>query len=279
MKRWATAVLPQRLKEAVIGESLEKAEEIRIRVNRPIVIHGRETKVLSCIPTVDECQCMLELVCNHSVFAYEAELEECFVTLEDGSRVGICGKVNHGGIILPHSFNIRLAREVRGAADEFLNIIKSGSALLLSVPGAGKTTVLRDAARQLSENGIKVCIADERNEIAASVSGIPTLDVGCNTDVMCGCKKAKAMELMIRSMSPDILMTDEIATEEDARAVLNAAGCGVKVIASAHGSSIKTLCRRGHVANLVLQGIFDKVVLLENYGGRRSFRDITEEEL
>lgn len=279
MIRWATEVLPQRLKAAVVSENLEAVEEIRIRANQPIVLHGRETIELCCIPAAAECQTMLELVCNHSVFAYEAELKECFVTLEDGSRVGICGKVNYGGIIQPHSFNIRLSREVRGAADGFLNIAKNGSALLLSSPGAGKTTVLRDTARQLSGNGVKVCIADERNEIAASVSGIPTLDVGYNTDVMCGCKKAKAVELMIRGMSPEVLITDEIATEEDAAAIMNASGCGVRVIASAHGDSIKTLCRRANIEKLILQSVFEKVVLLENKDGRRSFKDITEEEL
>lgn len=277
MKRWATEVLPQRLKEAVSSELGDAAEEIRIRANRPIAIHGREVKQLPCVPTVDECQTMLELVCNHSVFAYEGELRECYVTLEDGSRVGICGKFNPDGIILPHSFNIRLAREIKGAADAFLNISEGESALLLSPPGAGKTTVLRDAARQLSNRGRKVCIADERNEIAASAAGIPTLDVGCNTDVMCGCKKAEAMELMIRAMSPEILITDEIATEEDALAVLNASGCGVKVIASAHGSGLKALQRREHIIRLVSGGVFKRVILLEKIDGRRLFTDITEE--
>lgn len=225
---------------------------------------------------------MLELVCAHSLFAYEQELRGGYVTLEDGSRVGICGRLNpSGSVSMPGSFNIRIAREIKGAADGLMERIatRNGilSTLILSEPGAGKTTVLRDAARQLSAQGLQIGIADERGEIAASVNGVPRLDVGDNTDVMGGCAKCRAMELMIRAMSPQVLITDEIATREDAAAVMDASGCGIRVIASAHAGSAAEIARRRDISAIIAAGAFDRVLLLKRRGAERRLYDITEE--
>ena len=204
------------------------------------------------------------------------------MTLEDGSRVGICGRLNpSGSVSMPGSFNIRIAREIKGAADGLMERIATRdgilSALILSDPGAGKTTVLRDAARQLSAQGLQIGIADERGEIAASVNGVPRLDVGDNTDVMGGCAKCRAMELMIRAMSPQVLITDEIATAEDAEAVMDASGCGIRVIASAHAGSAAEIMRRRDISGIIAAGAFNKVLLLKKQGTERRLYDITEE--
>lgn len=278
MERSCLNVLPKRFREQIAAALRDEDEEIRISVGKPIMLIGQGRKMLDYTATVQDCERMLELVCGHSVFAHEEELKGCYVTLEDGSRVGLAGKLTPAGMTMPHSFNIRLARQVKGAADEFLKHILSDrlySALLLSEPGAGKTTVLRDAARQLSEAGYRVGIADERGEIAAGVNGIPMLDVGC-ADVMGGCAKARGMILLLRGMSPQVLITDEIASEDDAMAVLDASGCGVKVIASAHGGGCGVLRRQG-IGRAIQEGAFEKVLLLKKEKNGRSITDITGE--
>lgn len=281
-------VLPERIRRDAQSAWFMGVEEVRIRAGRPIELRGESSVLVGEPVTAAECSAMLELVCSHSVFAYEEELRGCYVALSDGSRVGLCGraawengKISH--LCSASGFNIRIAREVPGAADEFLRMTcENGRALpslLISAPGAGKTTVLRDAARRLSDGGVHVCIADERNELAASANGIPTLDVGRLTDVMSGLPKSAAMRLMIRNMSPEVLITDELASGEDAEAVREAAGCGVTVMASAHAASAKELLRRRGIASAVGSGCFERMILLENRAGRRSFKDITEEVL
>ena len=258
-------VMPKEIRDTVARELDERDEEIRIRAGRTIMLLGQSSREIQYTVSSEECERMLELVCGYSVFAYERELKESYITLEDGSRVGIAGKLTPAGMTMPHSFNIRLARQIKGAGNEFIeHITKNGihSALLLSEPGAGKTTVLRDAARQLSQAGYKVGIADERGEIAAGIKGIPALDIGLS-DVMSGCSKATGMMLLLRGMSPQILITDEIASQEDGEAVLEASGCGVKVLASAHGSGAEVLRRKG-INRAIHEGAFERILLLKN---------------
>ncbi len=279
MERSCLSVLPGDMRSAVEAALMEGDEEIRIRAELPVMLCGRAVRRLEYIPAAAECEALLELICGHSLYAHSEELKGCYVTLEDGSRVGMAGQMTRAGMTMPHSFNIRIAHQAIGAADGLVRHIVSGdrvcSALLASVPGAGKTTVLRDAARQLSLMGYRVGIADERGEIAAQVAGIPKLDVGC-ADVMGGCAKGRGMELLLRGMSPQILIADEIASNEDAEAVLEASGCGVKVIASAHGSG-RDMLRREGIKKALEQGAFDKVLLLKSTGGIRSIEDISGE--
>ena len=281
MNRCFLSVLPGGIRGEAERFISENTEEIRVRVGRPVLLRGRETVRLGHITEPEECEAMLELVCAHSLFAYEQELRGGYVTLEDGSRVGICGRLNPtGSVSLPGSFNVRIAREVKGAADGLVKMLRQAglaSALIISEPGVGKTTVLRDAARQLSQMGYQVGIADERGEIAAPVNGVPRLDVGANTDVVCGCGKGRAMELMIRAMAPEILITDEIATGADAAAALEAAGCGIRLICSAHAGSAEELRRREGLMNMVRCGVFDMILLLKRENGGRSLCDITAE--
>ncbi len=282
MKRSCLSVLPRGIREEVEGALRPDTEEIRVRAERPVLLRGPQSVALGRIASIEECETMLELACAHSLFAYEQELRGGYVTLEDGSRVGICGRLNpSGSVSMPGSFNIRMAREIKGAADGLMERITHKdrllSALILSEPGAGKTTVLRDAARQLSALGLQVGVADERGEIAASVNGVPRLDVGDNTDVMGGCAKCRAMELMIRAMSPQVLITDEIATREDAAAVMDASGCGIRVMASAHAGSAAEIARRRDISAIIAAGAFDKVLLLKRRGAERRLYDITEE--
>ncbi|MCC8169046.1 MAG: Flp pilus assembly complex ATPase component TadA [Oscillospiraceae bacterium] len=146
------------------------------------------------------------------------------------------------------SLNYRLAREVIGVADKVINQIADGrnvkSTLIISPPGAGKTTMLRDIAHQLSYRGIRVSIVDERREIAAMNEGRSAFDLGFSTDVLEGAKKAEGMLMMLRSMSPEVIITDEIGRGEDAEAIEKIINSGVKIITTVHGENRNQLLKR-----------------------------------
>ena len=238
MESWEKCLLPL-LPGELAGElrerGMEGAEELRIRVGRPAHVLGAKPYILRWTPDPAGCQQVLLGLCRQSIYAYTSEMAQCFMTLPGGFRVGLAGRVAGNGeeqrLVAPMGFNIRLAREIPGCADRLMPyLLEEGilrSALLISPPGAGKTTLLRDAARQLSQAGIKVCIADERREIAGCDGTAPTLDIGPCTDVVEGCPKALGLRMLLRGMSPQIMVTDEIAGAEDAAAVLDAASCGV----------------------------------------------------
>ncbi|MBQ9833210.1 MAG: stage III sporulation protein AA [Clostridia bacterium] len=272
---------PQTIRKALdtvkYGESLN---EIRLRVNRPIqLVYSQSEELLDYVVSIADCKLLLGLLCEHSVYSHEDDLNNCFVTLPNGCRVGVCGRfLCEGGsiknIVEASFFNFRIARQCIGAADDAMRYIsKNGriaSTLIISAPGGGKTTLLRDAARNIASGkyGKKVCIADERSEIAASRHGIPSLDVGERTDVLDACPKAEAMRLMIRTMSPDVIITDEIGTLADALAVMDAASCGVSVIASAHAQSLSELKQRPFMRELADSGVFENILLLCREAGR-----------
>ena len=268
-------LLPAELADELRELGLEGAEELRIRVNRPTRLTGCINHTLRFAPDSEACRDVLQRLCQQSLYAYAEELASCYMTLPGGFRVGITGRMagmdTDPHLVAPMGFNIRLAREIHGCADGLMPILigSSGiqSTLLISPPGAGKTTMLRDAARQLSEHGVTVCIADERRELAGCDNGMPTLDVGPCTDVLEGCKKAKALRLMLRGMAPEVLVTDELAGPDDAEAIMDASGSGVQVLASAHASSLEDLRRRREIYALIEAGCFDNVVALRRTAG------------
>lgn len=275
-ERYLLPLLPADLREELQTLGLAGAEELRIRVDRPTRLLGRYPAVLRWAPDAEDCRQLLLRLCRQSLYAYSEELAACYMTLPGGFRVGLTGRMagiedTQPRLVAPTGFNIRLAREIHGCADPLMPLLwgRDGpkSALLISSPGAGKTTLLRDAARQLSERGATVCIADERRELAGCDNGVPTLDVGPCTDVLEGCKKARALRLMLRGMAPQVLVTDELSGIEDARAVMDAAGCGVRVLASAHASSMEDLRRRREIYSLVEAGCFQRVVALRRTAG------------
>lgn len=275
-EKYLLPLLPRELADELRRVNMEGAEELRIRVGRPAQVLGIYPRILSWVPDSGACRDVLMRLCRQSVYAYHQELRACFMTLPGGFRVGLSGRVageeKDARLITPAGFNIRLARAIPGCADALIPLLLGPrglrSALLISPPGAGKTTLLRDAARQLANRGIKVCIADERREIAGCDDGVPTLDVGLCTDVLEGCPKERAMELLLRGMSPDILVTDELAGPGDARAVLEAAGCGVRILASAHGCGMEDLRRRKALYELVQEGCFQRVISLSRERGK-----------
>lgn len=261
--------------EALNNVSIQNdLNEIRIRVNKKIqLVYSAGDMLIDYTVNEEECRQLLALLCEHSIYAMTEELKQCFVTLPKGYRVGIvgthcCENGKIGNLTSANFFNFRISRECRGAAEEAMHYIrensKLNSTLIISAPGVGKTTLLRDAARILSSgmNGKKVCIADERSEIAGASGGIPCLDIGERCDVMDGCPKAEAIMRMIRTMSPDVIITDEIGTYEDSAAVYNAVRCGVCVVASAHANDLNELKERKELLNLFKTHTFSHILLL-----------------
>ena len=255
----------------ILLQNRDRIAEIRIRSGREMrlsVMNGAE--VVGKKLDAQEFHRIVNRLMDESVYSRESELKQGYFTTTDGFRVGVCGKVNPGSSGVDYLANIgsaciRVPREVPGCAGQILNCaIKSKrySILIVSPPGLGKTTIMRDYISMLSNGGMNVCLADERREIACCLEGVPQLQVGCRTDVLDGCPKALALTMMIRACAPDLVAADEIGSKEDAVALLEAARCGVAVAATAHGRSFEDVCRREHIAMLIRAGVFDWCVLL-----------------
>lgn len=287
------------LPESVAGE----LEEIRIRENRPLEIGygGRFAFVRpdgtlagdhrsGYKPTREDCRTLLETLTDHSLYAVEEELRRGYVTVAGGHRIGLAGRTVLDSGAVRHlrditGFNVRIARPRIGCSAKLLPALLDRSArtvrhtLILSPPQQGKTTLLRDLARAVSSGewndptargwgGRKVGIVDERSEIAACERGVPTFDLGPRTDVLDACPKAEGMMMLVRSMSPEVVVVDEIGRQEDAEALREALHAGVRVLATAHASDLADVFKRPALASLADEGMFGAYVLLSRSGGR-----------
>jgi len=302
-------LFPESVKRMLLNlpsELLEHVEEVRIREERPLEINSQGRYHFldrrggltlrpeeAYKPTREDTHRLLDLISNHSLYTMEEELRKGFITIPGGHRVGLAGRTVLSGGKVEHirdisGFNVRIAKEIRGAADEMLPHLLDRKrkrvmhTLILSPPQHGKTTLLRDLARQISYGqwgagtvrwpGMKVGIVDERSEIAGCQRGVPGFDVGPRTDVLDGCPKAEGMMMMIRSMSPDVLIVDEIGRAEDAEAVIEALHAGISVIATAHGSSVQDMRGRPALSGLIENRMFEMYAVLSRSGDARSFK-------
>lgn len=271
---------------------LARASELRVRAGRPLLVvtgggdvfldpAGQPTDREGSAYTVsgDDVAKTLQLISRNSIYAIEEELRQGFVTVAGGHRIGLAGQaVLAGGELRAlkniTAFNIRLAREVRGAADAVAAYVVGGprrvySTLVISPPRCGKTTLLRDLARQLSAGiprlgftGVQVGVVDERSELAACRDGLPTADLGPRADVLDGCPKAVGMLMLIRAMAPQAVVTDELGREADAAAVREALHAGVAVVASAHGRSVADIAGRPYIGGLIADRCFERYIVL-----------------
>lgn len=251
--------------------------EIRIRANRPTVfITATRTAALPWSPDKKQLEALVEGLSGHSLYARSDETGQGYLTLRGGHRMGLCGRVatSDSRSVLSDigSVCIRIASEWQGAADPLMGRISGlQSVLIIGAPGTGKTTMLRDLARQLASgrSAVQTAIVDERSEIAACVNGVPQLDVGSSTDVLDGLPKTEALPWLIRSMSPQLVITDELGGAEDATAVMDTIACGAAVYASVHGTSLQEVARRPALAALMARRAFDLYAVLTTEGGGR----------
>lgn len=307
------AILPSSFHSMIVKfppHILNQLEEIRIRERRPLEItFAGEYRFVSpqgellpepeqaYLPTREDCERLLDLLTNHSLYTLEEELRKGFITIRGGHRVGISGRVvlEHGAIRQMKdiaSFNIRLAKEIPGAGKAVLPFLLDPAAqsvyqtLIISPPQRGKTTLARDLARLISYGewpglirwgGKKVGIVDERSELAACRKGVPKFDLGPRTDVLDGCPKAEGMMMMIRSMSPDVLVVDEIGRREDAVSIHEAIHAGIRVIATAHGRGLEDVAKRPILAELLADSVFSRFVVMKGRGDPGALESVLDQ--
>lgn len=274
-------IFPEKIADTIDKYKNEKIQEIRIKINKPIIIYTDEGEViLSNEVTKEEFKFIIQRISNYSIYAYEEEIKQGFITLKGGHRVGIAGEcVMENNKIKTikniSSLNIRISKEVIGCGKKVLKYITNNNivrnTLIISPPKCGKTTILRDITRILSsgdmkENlmGKKVVVIDERSEIGASYVGIPQMNLGIRTDILDNCLKREGMLMAIRSLSPDVLICDEIGTEEDISALNTAFNSGVNIVVTVHGSDLEDIKKRKAFDNLLLSGIIERVIVLSN---------------
>ena len=233
-----------------------------------IISGGREFVIDSIPIDYDIMNRILNSLLNHSYYAYEEELAKGYITIEGGHRVGICGRavLDRGRVNLIKdisSVNIRCSREIIGIAEPLRSDITDRNVLVISPPGCGKTTLLRDITRLLSSSGRQVSVCDERSEIAGTYLGQSAYDLGPRTDILDGCPKAEGMMMLIRSMGPDVIVTDEIGRTEDAAAIEAAVCAGINIVASIHGSSYEEAAA-SRIGDIIKNGIFSRLIFLTN---------------
>lgn len=259
------AYLPYSLRRYFYETDISDAYEIHLSPGRPVSIYyPGARKFLSHSGLTDNPYQALrvrtshideamELISKSSVYSVEDEIRNGFITIEGGNRIGLCGSavIRDGRVVFVKeisALNYRIAREIKGVSDAVIeSVLKNGQArntLIISPPGAGKTTMLRDIIRRISDMGVRVCVVDERREIAAMHNGKSAFDLGMSTSVFSGAPKAAGMLMMLRAMSPEVIASDEIGTGSDVGAITKIINSGTKIITTIHGYGVEQV--RGH---------------------------------
>lgn len=280
-------VLPLRFRNMAAREfpKIEHLQEIRLRIGKPLLCYyrGREHMIMQehgqpVIVSHEDIQEMLDYVSHYSLYAYEGDMRQGFITIRGGHRVGLTGQViMEGGRVKNlrniSSVNLRISHEQTGCGAKVFPYITKGHSvyhtLILSPPGCGKTTLLRDLIRQISEGthrmkGMSVGVVDERSEIGGCYKGVPQNQLGMRTDILDGCPKAEGMLMLIRSMNPKVIAVDEIGLEEDVHAIAYAMHCGCKLLATAHAESLAELQEKPLLKEMLEQEQFERYVVLTN---------------
>lgn len=268
-----------------------RIQEIRLRVHAPLLMicnnheyyitpSGKLSKRAeeAYLVSRQELKETLEHMSSYSLYAFEEEVKQGFITIYGGHRIGIAGKTivdEHGIRTMKFiSFiNVRLSHQVRGCADGVLPYLyQSGDilhTLIISPPRCGKTTLLRDIIRQVSDGngsapGMTVGVVDERSELGACYQGVPQNELGIRTDILDCCPKARGMMMLVRTMSPQVIAVDEIGSREDLEAIEYVMNCGCKLIATVHGSSMDDMKQKPALQKLVREKWFDRYIILNN---------------
>lgn len=287
------APIRELLRDAV--RDWEKVYEIRLRAGRPVILaaedgewflgaRGGLTASASKARKAgeEEIRETLEYAAGYSLYAFEEEMRQGYLTVPGGHRLGIAGRaVLENGQVRSlteiASVSLRLVHQVRGCADRCMPWIRDGTGvrhtLILSPPRCGKTTLLRDIIRQLSDGGggypgCTVGVVDERGELAGCYRGIPQNDLGMRTDVLDGCPKAEGMMMLVRSMSPQVVAVDELGNYGDIHAIETVVHCGCRLLATMHGGSLEDVRRKPLMEQLFQEQIFERFLVLR--GGNRA---------
>lgn len=276
-----------------INQDWSQLQEIRIRIERPIeLIFDQKTLWLreSC-PTKQDGQFIMNQLSEFSLYRLEEELKQGYITVQGGHRVGLAGKVNTSNgqvkaIKDITSYNIRIAKQKKGVADPYVRHLfreRYLNTLIIGAPQTGKTTLLRDISRLIASgwgnvSPAKVGIVDERSEIAGCIAGIPQHDIGIRSDVLDGCPKAEGMMMLIRSMSPEVIVVDEIGSLQDVSALQEAIHAGVSIVCTAHGHSLTDIKSRSSFSSLFSEKVFDRFIILQQTSAKDKVKQINDRE-
>ena len=275
-------------KEKVI---ISEIQEIRIKINKPVIINiSNDEVVLDYVISKEELKYIITKISNYSLYAFEEEMRQGYITFKGGHRIGLAGQcvMEEGTVkVLRNicSINIRICKEIIGVSNKLMPFISNFNrvynTLIVSTPMCGKTTILRDIARNLSNGyprinlkGKKVSIVDERSEIAACYNGIPQLNVGIRTDVLDSCLKTNGIIMAIRSLSPEVIICDEIGTMEEIDALSMAFNSGVNMILTVHGLDLKDVQYRASFKELINENILERIVVLSNRNGPGTIEEV-----
>ena len=275
----AIELMPEEIASELRYFKKSEIEEIRIRLGRkPCVSLAGKEQALSCKATNGiDIKRLIEKATGASYHMAEVGLSEGYINY-CGLRIGVCGHMSsqRGQAYSFRSINtlaIRIAHECRGIFDDMVQELYSSgykNSLIVSAPGGGKTTAIRELCRLLSEDGERIALIDERNEILAD-DGMNCFDLGPHCDVLSGVNKAQGSTMLLRTMNPDIIAMDEITKQEDVQAVFNIVGCGVSLLASAHGKDKTELGKRKIYRELLDAGVFEYLITISGYGSRRKY--------
>ena len=263
-------ILPEKLVKEIVH--LDNITEIRVRANNKCIVYSDLLEVITeYIPDIQDILDILVKISSNSIYAIQNDINQGFVIIKGGHRVGVCGEVvvENGKIknIKNVGFlNIRVARQIFGAADKLIDKVvvnnKVRNTLIVSPPGSGKTTILRDLVRQISSKyKVNIGVVDERSEIASVSNGIANLDVGLRTDVMTNVSKKIGIEMLVRSMGLNVIVADEIS-DLDIDAINYGASTGVSYIYTLHGSSLEDVYKRSGIKKMIDEGLFDLIVVI-----------------
>lgn len=274
------------------AEVLDSAEEIRIRVGQPLYLRCGQKEVYpdenGYIPTLKDIDITINKMSNYSVYAFNEELKKGYLTLPGGYRVGICGTVVYtdtGIVTIKNisSVNIRISHEVKGCADKVINILYGDgrflSTLIISPPACGKTTLLRDIIRQLSNSGLSVGVVDERSEIGGTYMGQAQNDLGSHTDILDGCKKDEGMYMLLRSMAPIVIAVDEIGSQSELDCIRHIVNSGVGLLCTVHAANSSELMQRPGFKQLTEDRLFKRYILLSSKPSVGTVQSVMDEEL
>ena len=289
----AVDILPYHLRGAarLLDEGLKAdAEEFRLRMGAlpTILLPGGERPFGHVPVTMKELGAVLEVASAASAHAVKDSLRNGYISARGGFRVGLGGQVavregEVAGFLHLGSAAIRITKEIPGLAEPLLPQMTEGenvkSTLIISPPGGGKTTVLRDIIRLCSKGGRRVAVADERGEISAMREGAAQMDLGPRTDVLTGCFKDQGVMMLLRAMNPEIIAMDEITAPKDTQALESAANCGVVLLATAHGNGVEDLMGKPMYRNMIRRGLFQRFVVIRRGEAGREYAVLTPEDI
>ena len=267
------------LRQLTFSERAE-AEELRLRIGSPVtVVMPEGERYIGVTPiTGEHIEGLMNIATRVSAHTCRDSIRLGYITTHGGFRIGLCGTaiMKNGeadGFRELTSAAVRISREIEGLSDPVFEMLPEEfrSTLILSPPGCGKTTLLRDMVRKLSDDGTRVSLADERSEIAAVWQGTPQMNVGAHTDVMDGCPKSQAVMMLLRAMNPQLIAIDEITQQNDIQAIKEAANCGVEILATAHAWDDKDLTLKPMYRELLEQKIFKYAVVISKENGERKY--------